>query len=221
MLEKRKAQKRPRTHPEINEYRRNALIEGTIRSLAEHGVAGTTVRSICAEADSSRGLMSHYFESKEHLLEIAFRHLYDTSADYVAKCQEKAGDDPEKQLRALPTAVFSSKVNTPLIRNAFITFWHAIRFNPLVRKANSQSYSVYQHRTETLFAAAAKQHGVTIDARQASIGLITMIDGHWLLQSTNERMTSRDSAVKCCQNYIDLQLGLAGKERDPGPADVA
>ena len=221
MLEKRKAQKRPRTHPEINEYRRKALIEGTIRSLAEHGVAGTTVRSICAEADSSRGLMSHYFESKEQLLEIAFRHLYDTSADYVAKCQEEAGDDPEKQLRALPTAVFSSKVNTPLIRNAFITFWHAIRFNPLVRKANSQSYSVYQHRTEALFAAAAKQHGVTIDARQASIGLITMIDGHWLLQSNNERMTSRDSAVKCCQNYIDLQLGLSGKERDPGPADVA
>jgi TetR/AcrR family transcriptional regulator, transcriptional repressor of bet genes len=208
MLEKRKVKERPRTHPEINEYRRNALIEGTIRSLAEHGVAGTTVRSICAEADSSRGLMSHYFESKEHLLEIAFRYLYDTAANYVAKCQAAVGDDPEKQLRALPMAVFSPKVNTPLIRNAFITFWHEIRFNPLVREANSESYRAYQDRTETLFAAAAKQHGITIDARQASIGLITMIDGHWLVLSTYERMTSRDRAIKCCQNYIDLQLGL-------------
>ena len=51
------AEKRPRTHAEINEYRRRTLIEGALRSLAERGVAGTTVATISKEAGASRGLL--------------------------------------------------------------------------------------------------------------------------------------------------------------------
>ncbi|NMM45627.1 TetR family transcriptional regulator [Rhodospirillaceae bacterium KN72] len=206
MLRKKAVVERPRTHPEINEFRRKTLIEGTIRSLAEHGVAGTTVRSICSEANSSRGLMNHYFDSKEHLLEIAFRHLYQTVASHVAKKQTQAGDDPVDQLHALPNAVFSAKVNTPQNRNAFLTFWHEIRFNPLVRKANQQVYGNYLENTERLFAAAAAERGISLDARQAAMGLITMIDGYWLSLSIYEKLSSREEAIACCTNYIDTQL---------------
>lgn len=206
MLSKKPTQERPRTHPEINEYRRRTLIEGTIRSLAEHGVAGTTVRSICEEAKSSRGLMNHYFESKEHLLEEAFRHLYELAARQVAKRQRQAGDDPVAQLRALPEAVFSRSVNTPEIRNAFLAFWHEIRFSARVRTANQQAYRSYLSRTEKLFAAAADTRGLSLDARQAAMGLIAMIDGYWLSLSIYDGLNSRDDAVKCCLNYIDVQL---------------
>ncbi|MEQ8442341.1 MAG: TetR family transcriptional regulator C-terminal domain-containing protein [Alphaproteobacteria bacterium] len=209
-MRKKVTQERPRTHPEINEYRRKTLIEGTIRSLAEHGVAGTTVRSICLEANSSRGLMNHYFESKEHLLEIAFRHLYQSVAAQVAKKQRLSGPDPVEQLRALPKAIFSPKVNTPETRNAFLAFWHEIRFNPLVRKANQQAYRAYLEKTQRLFSEAADQQGVQIDARQAAMGLITMIDGYWLSLSVYDHLSSRDAAIQCCLNYIDMQLAIAG-----------
>ena len=211
MLSKRNAQDRPRTHPEINEYRRKTLIEGTIRSLAEHGVAGTTVRSICLEANSSRGLMNHYFESKEHLLETAFRHLYEIVALHVAKKQRLAGDDPVDQLRALPKAVFSPKVNTPQIRNAFLAFWHEVRFNPLVRKANQQVYRAYMENTESLFAEAAQIRGIRIDARLAAMGLITMIDGYWLSLSIYDHLSTRDDAVRCCLHYIEMQLLISSQ----------
>lgn len=208
MLRQKSSQERPRTHPEINEYRRRTLIEGTIRSLAKHGVGGTTVRSICSEANSSRGLMNHYFESKEHLLETAFRYLYETVASHVAKKQRLAGDDPVQRLYALVQAVFSRKVNTPEIRHAFLAFWHEIRFNALVRQANQQVYNRYLENTERLFTAAAKQRGLDLDARQAAIGLIAMIDGYWLSLSIYENLSSREEATLCCLRHIDMHLGI-------------
>ena len=63
-----KARTRPRTHPEIQEFRRKALIEATIASLARHGVAHTTVRMICAAAGISSGLLTHYYDSKDELM---------------------------------------------------------------------------------------------------------------------------------------------------------
>ncbi|RZA18048.1 MAG: TetR family transcriptional regulator, partial [Proteobacteria bacterium] len=41
--------------------RRQSLIEATARCLAERGAAGVSVRTICAEAGVSAGLLRHYF----------------------------------------------------------------------------------------------------------------------------------------------------------------
>jgi TetR/AcrR family transcriptional repressor of bet genes len=199
---------RPRTHAEINDFRRRALIEGTLRSLAKFGIAGTTVRSICQEAGTSRGLIGHYFESKEHLLEVAFRHLFSTISEYVKRIEARAGPDPLDQLMALPQAVFSTVVFTDQNRDAFLSFWHELRFNELVRQANREAYGDYQERTESLFERVAASLGVQIDALEAALGLITMIDGMWLGVAINDQFARRDVSIRTCQNYIRLQLGL-------------
>lgn len=205
-MENDKVLERPNTQAEINEFRRRTLIEGTIKSLAENGVNGTTIRSICAEAGSSRGLISHYFENKEELLEVAFRHLYNTVSEHVLEAQAKAGDDPREKLMALPKAVFSPSVFTAHYSNAFLTFWHEIRFNDLVRRANREAYRGYQKRTEKLFEMAAEKEGVEVNSRVAALGLMTMIDGLWLALSIYDGLTTREAAIDTCQNYIDLQL---------------
>jgi TetR/AcrR family transcriptional repressor of bet genes len=204
---KRKAKERPRTHAEINEFRRSALIRSTIESLAEHGVGGTSVRSICAGADSSRGLIMHYFQTKEEMLAAAFRHLYTSVAQHVLDAQERVGDDPKAKLHALPQSVFSPEVFSSKIRNAFLTFWHEIRFNPFVRNANRELYGDYKKRTEEYFRLAAEECGVSIDTHQAAIGLVAMIDGLWLVMAIFDRLVTRETAIMVCRNYIDLQLG--------------
>ncbi len=208
MLEKkRKPKNRPRTHAEINEFRRNALIESTIESLAELGVGGTSVRSICSGADSSRGLIAHYFHSKEEMLEAAFRHLYTSVSQHVLDTQDRAVG-PQAKLHALPQSVFSPEVFSPKIRNAFLTFWHEIRFNPFVRHANRELYGNYKKRTEEYFRLAARERSIDIDAHQAAIGLVAMIDGLWLVISIFDKLVTRETAIAVCRNYIDLQLGI-------------
>src|SRR5437016_13280233 len=60
---------------ELEEARRRQLIEVTIDSLAEVGYVGSTLAQIASRADVSPGLVAHYFDDKDGLLEAAFRTL--------------------------------------------------------------------------------------------------------------------------------------------------
>src|SRR5579872_5364218 len=68
---------RPGTPPrdELEEVRQRQLIEVTIDSLAEVGYVGSTLAQIAARAGVSPGLVAHYFDDKDGLLEAAFRSL--------------------------------------------------------------------------------------------------------------------------------------------------
>jgi len=56
------------------------LVEVTIDSLAEVGYVGTTLAEIAGRAGVSPGLVAHYFDDKDGLLEAAFRTLARTLA---------------------------------------------------------------------------------------------------------------------------------------------
>src|SRR6516162_5172282 len=60
---------------ELEDARRVQLIEVTIDSLAEVGYVGTTLAQIARRAGVSPGLVAHYFDDKDGLLEAAFRTL--------------------------------------------------------------------------------------------------------------------------------------------------
>src|SRR3981189_3619850 len=65
---------------EGEEARRVQLVEVTIDSLAEVGYVGTTLAEIAGRAGVSPGLVAHYFDDKDGLLEAAFRTLARTLA---------------------------------------------------------------------------------------------------------------------------------------------
>lgn len=207
---------RPHTQVEINEYRRRLLVDGTIKSMAERGVAGTTVRSICDDAGSSRGLIAHYYANKEELVAEAFRRLFTTVSRQVREAQDRLGSTALDRLKALPKLVFSPPVFTELNRDAFLAFWHEIRFNPSVRQVNKELYLNYTKRTETNFAEAAEQCGVSIDYRSAAIGLLALIDGLWLELSIDVKAVSRGKAIELCLRYIDDQLRSSAAKRSRG-----
>lgn len=205
-----KAAPRPRTHPEIQEFRRKALIEATIASLAKHGVAHTTVRMICAAAGISHGLLTHYYESKDELMAAAFRHLFTDLTRRVQKLQAKAGPGAYARLRAMPAAIFAPSICTATQRHAFLAFWHDIRFSKPVREVNRALYSDYTRRMTQLFAEAAEELGHEIDAESAAIGYIALIDGLWLELSIDDQVVSRERAIALCQSFVDRSLEVEG-----------
>ncbi len=213
-MEKKSKPARPHTQPEINEYRRQLLIEGTIKSMAERGVGGTTVRSICADAGSSRGLIGHYYASKEELVAEAFRQLFTRVSRSVMEGQTRVSGTAGDRLRAIPRLVFSPPVYTEFNRHAFLAFWHEIRFNPAVREANRELYLDYTRRTQALFAQAGLEGKMEIDHRSAAIGLIALIDGLWLELTIDDNAVSVTKAIDLCLQYIDHQLGLRNRAGD-------
>lgn len=182
-------------------------MDATIQSMAENGVASTTVKTICSAAGVSRGLISHYFDSKEALVAEAFRHLFGKVTYQVRNHTDAlAATTAVAQLRAMPMALFSAEVYTEMNRNAFLSFWHEIRFNPLVQIANKEIYDDYIQRTEILFRKASMECGLSIDSHQAALGLIALSDGLWLGLTTHYQIVSPKQAVDLCHTFIDGQL---------------
>ncbi|WP_198389294.1 TetR/AcrR family transcriptional regulator [Roseovarius faecimaris] len=204
---KLKPEKRPRTHPEINEYRRRTLIEGALRSLAEHGVSGTTVSTISKSAGASRGLLGHYFENKDEVMVAALEYLFGRIAETVRAVVETT-EGATNKLLAVPASLFSAATFTELNRTAFLALWHETRFNAKVRAANRRLYRDYIIRMELLVRAAAEEQGVKIDARQVALTFIALSDGLWLGLSIHDDVLTGDQAVAICQGHIKRELGI-------------
>lgn len=198
-------EKRPRTHPEINEYRRRTLIEGALRSLSQHGVSGTTVTTISKAAGASRGLLGHYFSNKDDVMVAALEYLFDRISATVREAVETTEGDTDKLL-AVPASLFSSSIFTELNRTAFLALWHETRFNAKVRAANRRLYRDYVIRMDMLVRAAAAEQGVNIDARRAALAFIALSDGLWLGLSIHDGMLTGDQAIAMCQDQIRREL---------------
>jgi len=203
-----RTRKRPATQPEINDFRRRRLVEATIELLAEKGVAGATVRAITAAADTSHGLIGHYYASKDDLLVAALQHLFTTAGEEIGRQIDATGDDSMVRLKAMPRAMFSSQVLSERTLSAFLALWHEIRFNDTVREANRQLYVGYRNRSVVLFAAAASRLGIALDTEAAATGLIALVDGLWLELAIGAGTITPRKAVALCHAYIDQQLGL-------------
>ncbi|WP_030660142.1 TetR/AcrR family transcriptional regulator [Streptomyces rimosus] len=76
---------RPRTRQRLSEeVRRTQIIEATIAVVAELGYESASLARIAERAEVSKGLVSHYFTDKEHLMETAARATLATTRQTIA-----------------------------------------------------------------------------------------------------------------------------------------
>src|SRR3546814_19656933 len=88
---------------ESADARRADLIEATAAVLAEHGLAGTNVRAICARAGVSPGLLRHYFCGIDDLVAATYQATSDRTDAIFADAVDGAGPDPPPRPPHSPT----------------------------------------------------------------------------------------------------------------------
>jgi len=204
--------KRPARQTEIRAFRREALIRGVLNSIADHGMAGTTVETIAEAAGVSRGLLGHYFKSKDHLLVESYRHLAENWAEEVGRQARAAGRDADLRLKAMAEALMTPPVYEKRILAAYLAFWNAARNSKPIRLVNRRYNSNYRKTIARLFARAAKEKGIEIDAEDAAIGLLAIFDGLWLSLAVDPKSYAPARAIKVCHTFIDRMLGAAGAD---------
>ena len=186
---------------ESADARRADLIDATAGVLAEHGLAGTNVRAICAKAGVSPGLLRHYFGGIDDLVAAPYAATSDRMDAIFAGVVEGVGPDPRARLLAYLTASFRPPVTDPELLGAWTAFWALARSDVRMAAIHAESYAGYRARLGELLIAC----GAT-DAERIAIMLTAMVDGLWLELSLDAESFGAEAAVQMVERAVEALL---------------
>jgi TetR/AcrR family transcriptional repressor of bet genes len=109
------------------DFRRQQLIDAAMSSIAEHGLANTTVSRVAEAAGLSKGIVNFYFENKRALLMATLEYVESEFQRVRRDTKWSAAKTPEAQLDAIIEATFDPAVCNLLYLDVWDAFWGEAR----------------------------------------------------------------------------------------------
>ena len=186
--------------------RRSQLIAATLEAVDQVGMGDASIAYIARLAGVSNGIISHYFQDKNGLLEATMRHLMLALSSAVRERRAALEDDsPRAQLRAIIDGNFDdSQVNGPAMKT-WLAFWASSMHQPSLRRLQR----VNDHRLDSNLCCQFRRVLPLEQARAAARGLAALIDGLWLRSALSGEGFDTRQAVQIAYDYLDQQLGKA------------
>jgi AcrR family transcriptional regulator len=163
----------PRTaeqNEQIRQTTRKAIVDAAMVCFAQQGYAQTTIRRIAGEAGISTGLMYHYFDSKEALLQAVFENCMAVLSGVMV--QAYRSNQPRKRLPALLRAIFAMLEED----RAFWVLFQMLRGQPAIAAILGDALREWTRRLRELFAAELRNQGRAEPELEALI-LYSLIEG--------------------------------------------
>lgn len=197
----RPAARRRRTAPPAE--RREQLIEATIRSVARHGLADTTIATVAREAGLSQGIINLHFRSKEGLLTETLRYLAD---EYRNACQEAAATahmSPVAGLQAMVDLDFRRNICARDKLAVWFAFWGERKFRPTYRRICAKRDKSYNDMVRLMCARLCGRGDYPdVDPALVADGLSALTIGLWLDLLVRPDSMSRDLARRIALSYL-------------------
>ncbi|MBH9411334.1 transcriptional regulator BetI [Pseudomonas aeruginosa] len=183
--------------------RRSQLIHATLEAVDQVGMGDASIALIARLAGVSNGIISHYFQDKNGLLEATMRHLLSALSKAVRERRAALYDDsPRAHLRAIVEGNFDdSQVNGPAMKT-WLAFWATSMHQPALRRLQR----VNDHRLYSNLGYQCRRPLSADDARAAARGLAALIDGLWLRGALTGDAFDTDEALNIAYDYLDQQL---------------
>lgn len=179
------------------------MISATIRCVANHGLADTTIATVAQEAGLSQGIINLHFRSKERLLTETLRYLAD---EYRNACREAAA-----AAEVSPAAALLAMVDLDFRRNicardklaVWFAFWGERKFRPTYRRICAERDKSYDDMVRVMCARLCAQ-GDYPDVEPALVadGLSALTDGLWLDLLVRPESMSRELARRIALSYL-------------------
>lgn len=203
--------------------RRDALIEATLESIAQAGMAGTTVRGIAERAGVTPGLIRHYFSTKDDLVIAAYNRLMETMTATSAAALAGTGTSAADRLNAFVKAAVSAPVADPRSVALWASFIQLAARDETMRAVHARTYLNFRNHLQILIAEALSADNKICDAatlRRHAVACNAVIDGLWLEGSALPQAFAPGELTFIATTSISriLGLALAGPETDPDAA---
>ena len=178
------------------------LVEVTIDSLAEVGYVGTTLAEIAGRAGVSPGLVAHYFDDKDGLLEAAFRTLARTLAVRV-RARLALARTPRGRVQAVIDTNLAPEEFDKRTGTAWLAFWGQV----LHVRGLKRVQTAYQRRMLSNLRNDLRRMISGEDARSLASMIAAMIDGVWLRAALSEwQEADSESARALLTAFVEGRL---------------
>lgn len=178
-----------RKQRQIQEIRKEELIIATLKSIRKHGYVNSTINTISDESGLSRGLINHYFASKEELLIFATKYYWRNVDDFFRHVVVSTqGGHFDKLL----SAVYVTFLRDTGYDRMMVHYYSAAWVMPSVLAMHRDMWARYRLSIERRISAVAREKGIALDTRLAAITLTQMVDGLWLGAVMEESYTRED-----------------------------
>lgn len=159
-----------------------ALIEATLDSVAEIGIARTSVSEIIERANLSRGMIHLHFGGKDALVEEAAKYSSVEYYDNLNTLLDRVGSLPQESVEA----VIRSDLSEAVLNKRTVSLWYAFRGESRERKAIAAYSDTRDKRLRNLtfesFLKIARQTNKDdpeTAAKDATHGTLALLEGMW------------------------------------------
>ncbi|MDH4558217.1 transcriptional regulator BetI [Pseudomonas sp. BN417] len=183
--------------------RRTQLIHATLEAVDQVGMGDASISYIAKLAGVSNGIISHYFQDKNGLLEATMRFLMNDLQGAVRKRREAMRDESARgYIRSIIDGNFDeTQVNGPAMKT-WLAFWASSMHQPSLRR-------LQRINDLRLYSNLCWQFRRELDARSARAaarGLAALIDGLWLRGALSGEAFDTEQARRLAYEFLDQQL---------------
>jgi AcrR family transcriptional regulator len=196
------------------DQRRQQLIDATMRVLARHGYAQTTLSDVALQAGVSHGLVNFHFESKEKLLTATLLFLSNEYRNNWMAALEAAGDQPAHKLAAMLSADFNEAICKPERLACWCSFWGEVQSRPLYQQECSANDDRYIQQLENICAAIVAEGEYSVAPVRVARVLRHSSEGLWNDMLSMTDPYTRDEALNtlytCAAGFFPKHFTIDG-----------
>lgn len=176
-----KARGKPGRRTESKEVRRQQLIDATIKSIAKHGIGGTTMSTVTDIAGLSLGIVNFHFKSKQNLFEETLVSLAREHHDQWRNACDDAGLSAADKLMAIVDAHFHPRICSPKKLAVWYAFYGEAGRRRLYRKLIEDiDWERYELSVKLCEQIAGEGGYANLPPHQVANLLEALYDGTWL-----------------------------------------
>jgi TetR/AcrR family transcriptional regulator, transcriptional repressor of bet genes len=183
--------------------RRQDMIDACAKVLAEKGVDGCSVRTVCASAGVSPGLLRHYFAGIDDLIAATYAHVGERVSTALALAVADAGGTRRGKLNAYVAASFKAPITDAELLSTWLAFWSLVKTDHEIARLHGSIYDDYRRGLEDLLSEC----GIgPAELRLAAVAITALVDGLWLELCLDPKTFSPEEAQRIALRWVDTLI---------------
>lgn len=203
----------PAGEPDLATRRRAEILTGAIRVIARDGVVAAKLKDIARESGVSLGLIQHYFDTREKLVDATFAAMMRVVSHESAK-RTGSGSDPVRYIFAMHRLHVLGTVGFPERWGFWSELWAASGRSDQLREVATQVYQLWARPLEAALRRLAEAGRLPKGADPAHLtaGMLALMDGLSIRTLAEPAVFTPEFMLQILNEWTTTQLGITAEE---------